>query len=185
VGVECFVQFFPQRFEFLLVLVPDDVDLGIVGDRFECDVRDTLVDKAVANVERTIKQAEESLQNAKQMLPETESTLAQLDTTAKTLGQTIETLDKFMRQFESEDDDPSKPFDINEYTLAAAELGKTTHELNVLVSNLDQAVQQDRIDQTFGAAKSQVSALIWQGGFVLLGVGLILILAAKLIPRRG
>lgn len=141
----------------------------------------TNADQTVASVERTIKQVDES-----KLLPNAESTLAQLDTTTKTLGQTVETLDKFMQQFESEDDgEPSKPFDISEYTAAAAELGKTTTELNQLVVNLDQAVQQDRLDQALGAARGQASALIWQGGLILLGVGLILIIAAKLIPRRG
>ncbi|MGB1123855.1 MAG: hypothetical protein ACPG4Q_01500 [Phycisphaeraceae bacterium] len=142
-------------------------------------------DKTRGNIDGTIKLADESLTNAKRILPETESALAQLDATSKTLGETITILDQFTRQFESEDDEPSKPFDINEYTLAAVELGKATDQLNQLVTNLDQAVQQDRIDQTFGAARGQVSALIWQGGFIMLGVGLILILAAKWVPRRG
>ncbi|MFK7788029.1 MAG: hypothetical protein AB8C95_00880, partial [Phycisphaeraceae bacterium] len=89
-------------------------------------------------------------------------------------------------QFESEEDDPAnKPFDINEYTVAVSELANAATELNTLVTNLDQAVQQDRIDDTFGAAKGQISSLIWQGGLVFLGVGLILLLAAKLIPRRA
>lgn len=139
-------------------------------------------DQTVTNIDKTIKQADESLQN---ILPDTESALAQLETTSKTLGETIQALDQFTRQFESEEDDePSKPFDINEYTLAAAEIGKATNELSTLVTNLDQAVQQDRLDQAFGAARGQVSAVIWQAGFILLGVGLILILAAKLIPKR-
>lgn len=143
-------------------------------------------DKTVTNIEKTIQQADTSLQNAKSILPGTESALAQLESTSKTLGETITILDQFTKQFESEEGDPeSRPFDINEYTLAAVELGKATTQLNQLVTNLDQAVQQDRIDQTFGAAKGQLSGLIWQGGFILLGVGLILILAAKLIPKRG
>jgi hypothetical protein len=144
-------------------------------------------DKTVASIDKTIQQADTSLQNAKSILPGTESALAQLESTSKTLGETITILDQFTKQFESEDDeDPeSRPFDINEYTLAAVELGKTTTQLNELVTNLDQVVQQDRLDQTLGAAKGQLSALIWQAGFILLGVGLILILAVKLIPRRG
>lgn len=146
----------------------------------------TNADKTVSNIDQTIQQAEKSLENAKRILPGTESTLAQLDTTAKTLGETVQILDQFTRQFETkEGEPPSKPFDINEYTLAAMELGKATTELNALVTNLDQAVQQERLDQTLGTARGQVSALIWQSGFVLLGVGLILIVAAKLIPRRG
>jgi methyl-accepting chemotaxis protein len=145
----------------------------------------TKVDATREKFDGTIKLADESIKSAKSILPSTESALAQLDTTAKTLGETVTILDNFTKQFESEEGEPSKPFDINEYTLAAAELGKATTELNVLVTNLDQAVQQDRIDQAFGAARGQVSALIWQGGLMLLGVGLLLILAAKWIPRRG
>ncbi|MBX2850848.1 MAG: hypothetical protein KTR15_03780 [Phycisphaeraceae bacterium] len=146
----------------------------------------TNADKTVANIDKTIRQADKSLQSAKSILPGTESALSQLETTSKTLGETISILDQFTKQFESEDDDSeSRPFDINEYTLAAVELGKATTELNQLVTNLDQAVQQDRIDQAFGTAKGQLSALIWQGGLVLLGVGLVLVLAAKWVPRRG
>jgi len=40
-------QRFAQRLEPLL---PDDVDLGVVGDRLEGDVRDALVDEAVTDV---------------------------------------------------------------------------------------------------------------------------------------
>jgi hypothetical protein len=32
-----------------LVVVPDDVDFGVVGDGFECDVRDALIDEALAD----------------------------------------------------------------------------------------------------------------------------------------
>ncbi|MEO0476248.1 MAG: hypothetical protein AAF085_09830 [Planctomycetota bacterium] len=145
----------------------------------------TNADKTVSNIDQTIKQAEESLQNAKSILPGTESALAQLEATSKSLGETITVLDQFTRQFDSDDEEASdKPFDINEYTLAAVELGKATNELNALVTNLDKAMQEDRLDQTFGAARGQFSALIWQSGFILLGVGLILILASKLIPKR-
>ena len=44
------VQLFAQRFQGLLPCLPDDVDFGIVGDGFESDMGDTLVNKAVADV---------------------------------------------------------------------------------------------------------------------------------------
>ena len=44
------VQLFAQRFQLRLPLVPDDVDLGVVGDGFQGDVRHALVDEAVAEV---------------------------------------------------------------------------------------------------------------------------------------
>ena len=41
---------FAQRLELPLPLVPDDVDLGVIGDGFERDVRYALVNEAVADV---------------------------------------------------------------------------------------------------------------------------------------
>jgi hypothetical protein len=40
----------PQRFQRFLEPLPDDVDLGVVGDGFEGDVRHPFVDKALADV---------------------------------------------------------------------------------------------------------------------------------------
>lgn len=143
-------------------------------------------DQTVQGIAKTIKQADESIANAKAILPETESALAQLDTTSATLNETIKTLDAFTRQFESEEDgSESRPFDINEYTLAVQEAGKTANELNTLVNNLDRTANPDRLNDTLHSVKAEFSSLIWLGGFIVLGVGLILILAAKLIPRRG
>jgi hypothetical protein len=48
--VERGIQRFAQGFELRLPLLPDDVDLGVVGDRLERDVRHALIDEAVAEV---------------------------------------------------------------------------------------------------------------------------------------
>ena len=44
------VQLLAQWLQLRLPLVPDDIDLRIVGDGFERDVRHALIDKAVADV---------------------------------------------------------------------------------------------------------------------------------------
>ncbi|MCY1529509.1 hypothetical protein D9M68_646580 [compost metagenome] len=44
------VQLRAQRFQRLLPLLPDHVDLGVVGDGFQRDVRHAVIDKAVADV---------------------------------------------------------------------------------------------------------------------------------------
>ena len=44
------VDLLTQRFKHLLELVPDDVDLGVVGNGLQRDVRHALVDKTLANV---------------------------------------------------------------------------------------------------------------------------------------
>jgi len=147
--------------------------------------------QTVEQVREAVTSAEQSLTNAGELLPQAESTLAQLEQTSNSLNQTILALDTFTRQFDSDEGDgsgdpsPSRPFDINEYTLAVQEAGKTVEQLNVLVTNMDAVAQPQRLDTTLGSVRSQVSSLIWQAGFVLLGVGLILILVVKLVPRRG
>ena len=44
------VQLLAQRLQLRLPLLPDDIDLGVVGDGLERDVRHALVDEAVADV---------------------------------------------------------------------------------------------------------------------------------------
>jgi hypothetical protein len=48
--VEGLVQRVAEGFEEGLELVPDDVDLGVVGDGFEGDVGDAFVDEALADL---------------------------------------------------------------------------------------------------------------------------------------
>lgn len=142
-------------------------------------------DQTIESINQTIKQAEESIANAKAVLPETESALAQLEATSDSLGQTIALLDGFTKQFESEEDEePGRPFDITEYTEAAAQAAQTAAELNALVTNLDRSVRPERLEQTLETFEGQISSLIWQAGFMLLAVGLLVVLSAKLIPRR-
>ncbi len=50
VGAAGFVELLSQRFEFFLPMVPDDIDLGVVGDGLERDMRHALIDEAVADV---------------------------------------------------------------------------------------------------------------------------------------
>lgn len=151
-------------------------------------------ERTVGQVQTTIDKADQSIAKAKAILPETESALAQLDQTSKTLTATVQAVDALVQRFESEETDgagpdsesaPARPFDITEYTQAAQELGKTADQLNTLVSNLDQTAKPERLDQTLDTLEGRLSALIWQAGFVLVLAGLILIAAAKLIPRRA
>ena len=47
---KCGIDLRPQRFQRLLGFLPDHVDLGVVGDGFQRDVRGALIDEAVADV---------------------------------------------------------------------------------------------------------------------------------------
>ncbi len=143
-------------------------------------------ERTVGQVQATLDKADQSIESAKAILPETESALAQLDETGKTLTQTIQVLDTFVRQFDEEEPDPDRrPFDITDYTQAVQEAGKTVEQLNTLVGSLDQSAQPQRLDATLDAFVGRASELIWQACLAIVVAGLILITAAKLIPRRG
>src|SRR5215831_19334146 len=48
--VERSVQAAPQRLQRLLPPLPDDIDLGVVGDRLQGDMRHPLIDETLANI---------------------------------------------------------------------------------------------------------------------------------------
>lgn len=143
-------------------------------------------DQTIERIDQTIQRAEASIEAAKAILPGTESALAQLEATSDSLGQTITLLDGFTRQFESDETaKPGRPFDITEYTEAATQAAQTAAELNTLVTNLDRSINPERLDGTLATFQSRFNSLIWLAGFILTGAGLIIVLAIKLIPRRG
>ena len=49
-AAHCLVQCFAQRLQIGLPLVPDDINLRVVGDGLERDVRHALIDEAVTDV---------------------------------------------------------------------------------------------------------------------------------------
>ena len=86
-------------------------------------------------------------------------------------------------------DVPARPFDITEYTAALAELDATVQNAARLLDGVESATQEDRLAAKLDVVKADVSGLIWLAGGVLGGAvafaGLLIVLAVKLIPRRG
>ncbi|MEM9914326.1 MAG: hypothetical protein AAF911_05140 [Planctomycetota bacterium] len=80
---------------------------------------------------------------------------------------------------------PGRPFDVTEYTEALAELNQVLVDLNELVVNVDAAASADAIDARLGVVEGSIRGLIFTAAFAFLIVGLLLILAAKFIPRRS
>ncbi|MEM1108164.1 MAG: hypothetical protein AAGH99_05670 [Planctomycetota bacterium] len=79
---------------------------------------------------------------------------------------------------------PGRPFDITEYTAALAELNEVLVDLNTLVVNTDTAASPAALEARLGVVEGSARSLILTAAAALLIVGLLLILAAKLIPRR-
>lgn len=148
----------------------------------------TVVDNArgaIADVQATIEQGTAAMDKAEQILPNAESTLAQLEKTSDSLNNTLQTVGAIAKEMESDPDaPPGRPFDITEYTAALQEAGTTLQELNTVLASVDKTAEPTRLDATLDTLEGRFSALIWQAGFVVVAVGLILIIAAKFIPVR-
>lgn len=82
-------------------------------------------------------------------------------------------------------DVPARPFDITEYTAALAELDATVQNASRLLEGVEHATQDDRLAQKLDVVKADLSGLIWQAGGAATLAGLLIVLALKLIPRRG
>jgi len=148
----------------------------------------TVVDNArgaIADVQVTIEQGTAAMDKAEQLLPSAETTLAQLEKTSDSLNNTLQTVGAIAKELESDPDaPPARPFDITEYTAALQEAGTTLHELNTVLASVDQAAEPTRLDATLDTFEGRFSALIWQAAFALCAAGLLIVLAAKIIPGR-
>jgi predicted lipoprotein len=92
-------------------------------------------------------------------------------------------------------DATARPFDINEYTSAINAATATLEETNALIQNLEQSTQPDalaaRLDVFANRGEglvdrlaSDLTRLIVIAGLSIAGAGIIIVLAAKLIPVR-
>lgn len=114
--------------------------------------------------------------------------LAQLDTVIARI-QTMIAATAIANAGKPQSDVPARPFDITEYTAALAELDTAAQSATALLNNVEAATDEHRLAQKLNVVKTDLSGLIWLAGGVLGGAvalaGLLIVLAVKLIPRRG
>ena len=95
------------------------------------------------------------------MLAELRATLEAGDTTAASVEGLIQSIDRLMARFpasRSDSNAPQQGFDIQQYTAAAAELGRTAQELQRLVASID--AQAPALASSFEAAVARTDALV-------------------------
>lgn len=80
--------------------------------------------------------------------------------------------------------EPSKPFDINEYTAALRQLDEVVVNANTLLQNADTATATDALEARLNTVESTVTKLIAIAAAAALLVGLLIVLAIKFIPAR-
>jgi len=126
----------------------------------------------------------------RQLLAEMRSTLETGTGTSESLNATIRSLDAFMARFDKAsaardpNAPPSKPFDINEYTAMARELGTAANQLQALVVQLDAASPAvTRLSATTAAELQKVVDHAYLRGVQLILILVTAVLAAALLYR--
>ncbi len=80
---------------------------------------------------------------------------------------------------------PSRPFDITEYTQALNAATVTLREAQSAITLAQDVTQPAQLEERLGVVDGTVSGLIWLAGGVFAGAGLLVVLAVKLIPGRS
>jgi hypothetical protein len=172
-------------------------DADTVSDalRRYADVAAALPGQITAEREALIRQLSGEMLNQQEslrpLLVELRSTLDAGSQTAQSLDAAIRSVDQLMARFPKKAPgsgaagEPGKPFDINEYSAAAAEFARTAGALQQLVATLD--AQGPALGSTVDAAVSRSKSLI---NFLFLRAAALIVLlvaavlGAALIYRR-
>jgi len=115
--------------------------------------------------------------------------------TSNSLNETVRSVDQLMGRFQkpkppgAPPEPPGRPFDIREYTAAAAEFARTANELQQLVASIEHGTPV--LAQTASSATADLQNVIdhalWRVGLLvllLLAGGLVTVLAYRGIARR-
>ena len=145
--------------------------------------------KLTAEREALVKQLSGELLTQQQalrpMLAELRATLEAGDTTAASVENLIQSIDRLMARFPASRSDShasQQGFDIQQFTAAAAELGRTAQQLQRLVGAID--VQAPALASSFEAAIARTDALL-DRLFWRLAALLVLLVVAVMVAALG
>lgn len=117
------------------------------------------------------------------MLAELRATLEAGDVTAASMQGLVQSIERLMARFPASSTDgraPQQGFDIQQYTAAAAELGRTAQELQRLVGSIDAQAPAlaSSLDAAIARIDSLVNRLFWRVAVLLVLLVLAVIFAA-------
>lgn len=172
-------------------LLRDSARISESVGRF-ADIAEDLPAKLTAEREALIEQLSEELLTQQQvmrpMLVELRATLEAGVATAASVDGLIQSIDRLMARFPASLMDvnaPSQGFDIQQYTAAAAELGRAAQELQRLVLSIDAQAPAlaGSLEATIGRVESLVDRLFWRLA-ALLVLLVVAVMFAALAWRR-
>ncbi len=134
------------------------------------------------------------------LLTEARGTLEAGTQLSASLDTTLKSFDELMERFKKPDvpaappaaapETPARPFDITEYTAAAAQLANAARELGTTIATLDRSLPKVRavLDETATRADRSVSRAIWLGlraVLIAIAAAALAVLLVRWISARG
>jgi len=180
-----------EHFALLLEKLPEDV----AGERKAMmkafDVRESKVRGIMGEVQSTLDRVDGTFANLQKTTADAERLLAGTEKTGLVFQNLVQSVDRLTTKFEPKGPtEPSRPFDIKDYTEVLTQLQDTVQRLNEFVVAVDQTSSPlitNIVDQFNDAAEKRVDHVFWRLVvlFAITAVmALIIVVVHDLLRRR-
>jgi len=180
-----------ERFAVLLEKLPEEV----AGEREALikafDVRESKVQSIMGEIQATLDRVDGSFASLQKTTGDAQLLLARAEKTGLVFQDLIQSVDRLADKFESKrPNEPSRPFDIKDYTGALTQLQDTVQRLNELVITADAVsfpLINGVVDKINATAEKRVDHVFWRlvQLFAIVAVmALIIVVVHNLFRRR-
>ncbi|UCG11904.1 MAG: hypothetical protein JSU72_15500 [Deltaproteobacteria bacterium] len=179
-----------ERFAVLLEKLPEEV----AGEREAVmkafDVRESKIRSILGEVQETLDRVDGSFANLQKTTVDAQRLLTEAEKTGLVFQDLVQSVDQLAAKFESKGPkEPSRPFDIEDYTEALSRLQDTVQRLNEFVIAVDQTSSPlitNIVGQFNDAAEKRVNHVFWRliQLFAIVAVMVTIIMVVHNLTRR-
>lgn len=176
-----------ERFAVLLEKLPDEVASEREALIKAFDERESKVRGIMDELQSTLDRVDGSFANLQKTTGDAQHLLAKAEKTGLVFQDLVQSVDRLTTKFESKE--PSRPFDIKDYTEAITQLQNTVQRLNELVITADQVsfpLITGVVDQLNATAEKRVDHVFWRlvQLFAIIAVMVLIIVVIHNLLRR-
>ena len=176
-----------ERFAVLLEKLPDEVASERESMIKAFDERESKVRGIMDELQSTLDRVDGSFANLQKTTGDAQHLLAKAEKTGLVFQDLVQSVDRLTTKFESKE--PSRPFDIKDYTEAITQLQNTVQRLNELVITADQVsfpLITGVVDQLNATAEKRVDHVFWRlvQLFAIIAVMVLIIVVIHNLLRR-
>ena len=180
-----------EHFTSLLEQLPKDV----AGEREALmkafDVRESKIRGIMGEVQETLDRVDGSFANLQKTTVEAQRLLTGAEKTGLVFQNLVQSVDQLAAKFVSkESKEPTRPFDIKDYSEILTQLQDTVQRMNELVNNVNQTgspMVSNMVDQFNDAADRRVDHIFWKLAQLILIISvlvIIILIVHNLFKRR-